>query len=128
MQSAQRHIQQWIKLISHLAVALCCLLLPTRSAGSRPLVQKQAFISYVKAEPVTSEPGNYPTLHKHPADALATVRISLPPLSSPDLAPHLIVPFFGTPAFSRIQQPHRSYFLFCFLRSVFEHQIAINAP
>ncbi len=104
------------------------MLLPVRSAGSKPLIQKQAYITYLKQESVNPESDNCPTIHKHPADALATVNSSVPPHSSPDLAPHLFVPFIGTTGFGRVQQPHRSYFLFCFLRSVFEHQIAINAP
>jgi hypothetical protein len=117
-----------MKLVSSLAVALCCILLPTRSAGSKQIILKQAYITYADSDLKASEPACLPKLQNHAQEALVSFRNGFIPLSAPDFSPLLPSPVCHFLGFWVSQQPHRSYFSFFFLRSVFEHQIAINAP
>ena len=120
---------QKTKWLGSLMAIWLLVVLPARSAELVLESERQAVI--FSTHPWSFDKGNSDyssVIHAHAPIALVSPLAGFSFLFSPGFLPPL-VPVLHRPLVLNVSgYVHRSYFVFGFLRPIFEHQIAINAP
>lgn len=120
---------QKAKWLGSLLAIWLLVVLPARSAEIVLENERQAVIS--STHPCLLDKGNSDyelVVHIQTPIVLLSPFAGFSFLSSPDFLPPLFPVFYQTLILNISGYVHRSYFVFGFLRPIFEHQIAINAP
>ncbi|RYC67065.1 MULTISPECIES: hypothetical protein [Spirosoma] len=120
-------IQQSVKWIGGLLAAWLLLLLPVRAADL-PAVSEQAFLTTASSENWDTDSDYSSSAYHDHRIAVVSPRAGFSFLPSVVFLPSLFSAFCRTLCIELLGQSGDSYFWFGFLRPIFEHQIAINAP
>ncbi|SFF10953.1 hypothetical protein [Spirosoma endophyticum] len=122
-------IWQKIKWLGSLMAIWLLVVLPARSAEIVLENERQAVISSTHPWSLDKGASDYASVvHTHAPIALLSPLAGFSFLSSPGFLPPLVPVFYRTLILNISGYVHRSYFVFGFLRPIFEHQITINAP
>lgn len=123
MQRSTSNIAQWMSGLIGLVAIGWLLLLPETPSASR-----EAYFSVVKTAPKSDQSDCFPVLYAHPQKALISSQTTF----------SFVLPLACLSTFLSVGSRNSwlqaellsifSFFSFHFLRLVFEHQIAINAP
>lgn len=130
MKNENLDIRQWMTWLGGLLAVWLLVVLPARSEASARLSDKQTYISWdvSQGNAATADPYCLPEVRSNTPVALVSYRPGFSFMSSPVFLQRWLDDFCHTLRVALLDEPHRSYYSFCFLRLVFEHQITINAP
>jgi len=127
MEEAATNFRQGLKWTGGLLVAWL-LLLPAWAAGRPPVPERQAYFSCAPGARRVPHPDCSSTVYHQKSMALVSPRTGFSFVPSLVFLPGLPASLLRVPGSEVTGRLRNSFFCFGFLRPIFEHQIAINAP
>ncbi|WP_147368071.1 hypothetical protein [Fibrisoma montanum] len=128
MKQTTLDIRQQIKWLGGLLAIWLLVWLSVRPEVATAPTSKQAYLSCDVPRTAADESRCLPEIHGTAPLALISPRAGFSFTSPPELLPAWTNQFCRLAVVFSPKQSYRSYYSFGFLRSIFEHQITINAP